>query len=195
MTPLNVRNLHCLLCVKKPATVKGRSKTETVEVNRNVLSKLLAYSAETTKPINIKEALSYPLSPVSLSLAHPDGTRRSTGKSALADILIKYCDSPTDPSKFIYDKKNISAYIFDLMALINTLTSIPTTYRDLSFKILNLLPIGYHRIDIVADTYIKNSLKASERDKRGIANPVLIQSGSSKVPRKRLFEKDRIRLD
>ena len=104
------------------------------------------------KPINFKEALIYPLSPVLLSLPHPDGIRRSTGKSALTDILIKHCDSPTDPSKVIYDKKDISAYIFDLMALINTLTSIPTTYCNLSFKMFNLLPIGYHHIDIVADT-------------------------------------------
>ena len=99
---------------------------------------------------------------------------------AYADILIKYCYYP---SNVIYDKKDISAYIFDVVVLVNTLTSISTTYRDLSFKMFTLLPIGYHRIDIVADTCVKNSVKASERDKRRIANPVLIQSGSFKVPR------------
>ena len=112
---------------KKTVTVKGKSKTETVEVNRNVLNKLLAYSAKTGKPINFKDTLSYPLSPVPLSLAHPDGTGRSTTKSALTDILIKYCDSPTDPSKVTYEKNNVSAYIFDFMALLSTFTSIPAT--------------------------------------------------------------------
>ena len=99
-----------------------------------------------------------------LSSAHPVGTRRSTTKSALTDILIKYCDSPTDPSNVIYEKNNVSAYIFDLMALINTFTSVPATYRDLSFKLFDVLPIGYRRINIVADTYVQNSLKSSERD-------------------------------
>ena len=45
------------------------------------------------------------------------------------------------------------------MELINTFTSIPTTYRDLSFKLFDMIPIGYRRIDIVADTYVQNSLK------------------------------------
>ena len=90
--PIKRQNPSLFNVAKKTVTVKGKSKTDTVEVNRNVLNKLLAYSAKTGKTINFKETLSYPLSPVPLSLAHPDGTRRSTTKSALTDILIKYCD-------------------------------------------------------------------------------------------------------
>ncbi|KAG1693959.1 Ral GTPase-activating protein subunit alpha-1 [Nymphon striatum] len=42
---------------------------------------------------------------------------------------------------------------------------------------------GYARVDIVADTYRKDSLKNSERIKRGHSAKVLINSAESKIPR------------
>ena len=59
----------------------------TVQVNRNILGKLLSYSIKTENKIDFKEALKYPLSPVPLCLCHADGTKRSRKKADIYDII------------------------------------------------------------------------------------------------------------
>ena len=63
------------------------------------------------------------------------------------------------------------------------MTQIPDTYEELTWKFLKLLPQGYERIDIVADTYHEVSLKSAERSQRGKASKVNIRSAKSKIPR------------
>ena len=80
-------------------------------------------------------------------------------------------------------KEETAAYLVDLMALIRSLPGVSDTYRELTQRIVDALPSGYGRVDIVADTYRKDSLKKSERDKRGNSTKVLINSAESKIPR------------
>ena len=68
------------------------------------------------------------------------------------------------------------------MALIRALPGVCDTYEELAQKVFDALPVGYQRIDIVADTYIEKSLKNSERTKRGCSKRVLMHSPESKVP-------------
>ena len=68
------------------------------------------------------------------------------------------------------------------MALIRTVPGLCDTYQELTFKLIDMLPVGYKRIDIVADTYRERSLNDPERPKRSIANKVIVQSSSSKIP-------------
>ena len=63
------------------------------------------------------------------------------------------------------------------------LVSVHETFEELSMKFLQSLPKGYARLDIVADTYRKASIKSSERRKRGSSAKILIGSIKSKVPR------------
>ena len=67
-------------CIKKLSVTKG-NKTYVTEVNRNILAKLTSSSTKTGKAVNFEDALKYPLSPVPLSLAFPDGSKRHTQKS------------------------------------------------------------------------------------------------------------------
>ena len=46
-------------------------------MNRNILGTVLAYSAKNERAIDFKNALTYPLGPVPLALAHPSGSRKS----------------------------------------------------------------------------------------------------------------------
>ena len=69
------------------------------------------------------------------------------------------------------------------MALIRTVSPIPSTYGDLVKNLVTCLPTGYRRVDLIADTYRENSLKANERDSRGLSNKVILASSSSKIPR------------
>ena len=63
-------------------------KLKAVEVNINVIGTLLALSARSERLIDFQKALSHPLCSVPLSLANPDGSRRTTQKSKLSDIIL-----------------------------------------------------------------------------------------------------------
>ncbi|KAG1650522.1 hypothetical protein GQR58_027928 [Nymphon striatum] len=70
--------------------IKKSSKEKSIESNRNILGTLLAISARNERAVNFKTALCYPLCPVPLSLANPDGSRKATAKSKLQSIVLKY---------------------------------------------------------------------------------------------------------
>eukprot|EP00111_Clytia_hemisphaerica_P017066 TCONS_00050552-protein len=72
--------------LKKTKTKKSNS-SEVIKANQNILGKLLTLSSIMKQPIDFEKALSYPLYDVPLSLAFPDGTKRSNQKSLLLDII------------------------------------------------------------------------------------------------------------
>ena len=79
----------------KRSKIKGANgKTVEVAFQRNILGFLLAKSQELKSPIDIEEALRYPLSPIPLSIAHGDGQKRKTNKSALLNCAIEPSVSP-----------------------------------------------------------------------------------------------------
>ena len=160
--------------------LKQKGNEKTIEVNRDVLAKLLALSTKHNKVIDFEVALTYPLSPVPISLSHPDGTRRKTTKSSLMNIINSYCDTNFDHS---LPPRQTSTYMVDLMALIRTVSPVPETYSSLTNNLIERLPKDYNRIDIIADTYQENSLKNNERDMRGISDKVIVSSPPSKIPR------------
>ena len=69
----------------KNVVLHHKNKEQVVEVNRDILGRLLAHSAKTQRAIDFKKTLTYPLCPIPLCFAHPDGTRRTTAKSKLMD--------------------------------------------------------------------------------------------------------------
>ena len=165
----------------KNVVVKKDGKLKSIEVNRNIIGNLLALSAKTGQLIDFNKALEFPLCPVDLNLSNPDGSRRSTQKSKLTEIIIR--ESTLMDNAEFPQKSEVIAYVVDLMALVRTITNIPGTYEELTFQLIRLLPMGYKRVDIVADTYREVSIKDPERRKRGCADKVLIRSAKSKVPR------------
>ena len=112
---------------------------------------MLALSAKHEKLINFEIALQYPLCPVPISLANPDGSRRKTTKRALMKVVRSY-ENSTDEEETAPPKQN-SAFLVNLMALIRTISPIPVTYAELVKILDDRLPKGYRRIDIIADTY------------------------------------------
>ena len=119
-----------------------------------------------------------------MSLANPDGARRTTAKSKLQGIILDHCSNPVGhPKETLPDKRNVSAFLIDMMAVIRTLTEIPENYEDLTWKFMKALPRNYCRVDIVADTYQEMSIKSAERNKRGCSEKIIIQSAKSKIPR------------
>ena len=54
-----------------------------------------------------------------------------------------------------------------MMAVLNTIAAIPKTYALLADKFVRALPKNYARVDIVADTYQDETIKAAEQKSRG----------------------------
>ena len=148
------------------------NKHQLVEINGNILGKLLVYSAKSGRAIDFQTALQYPLSSVRLAFTYPDGTRRITRKSQLMEIMLSYVNDLPDYSDVRIPKEQIAAYLVDLMALIRALPGVCDTYEELAQKVFDALPVGYQRIDIVTDTYRENSLKNLEHTKRGCSKRV-----------------------
>eukprot|EP00794_Sanderia_malayensis_P014842 gene14842-biopygen11931 len=183
-SPIKRTNAKLFRSTNRKVTVTSSNQSKSIEANRNVLGILLAISGRNERAIDFDAALCFPLCPVPLSLANADGSRRITTKSKLQNVLMKYCEKELlHPRESQPSRQNTSTYIIDLMAAIRTLTSIPETYEELTWKFLKSLPTGFFRVDIVADTYRPISLKAGERNKRGSSEKIIIKSPKSKIPR------------
>ena len=142
------------------------------------MGKLLSLSARAAKPIDLEKVLAYPLYPVPLSLAHPDGSMRHTQKSKLLEVL------SIEESNSNHPEKEVSALVIDMIAQIRTIVhNVPNTFEEFILKFLNSIPKGYQRVDIVADCYRDISIKAAEREKRGHSSKIFISSVKTKVPR------------
>ena len=161
----------------KVKTTNG--KVVEVSVQRDMLGFLLTKSQQLGSPIDINEALKYPLSPVPLSLAHADGERRKTNKSSLYDYAISSSQTTCSPNEINDGKK---AYILDLAAIMRSITKTPDTFEALSLKVLNDIPKCYKLIYVACDTYCDDSIKSLERKKRGSSPKFLIRSGKVRIP-------------
>ena len=66
------------------------------------------------------------------------------------------------------------------MAAVHTIRELPNIFEDLAFNIIKIIPSGYEQVDIVADTCKVNSVKSSERSKRGLPEKILIEIENTK---------------
>ena len=49
--------------------------------------------------------------------------------------------------------ENISDFVIDFIALVRTWTVTPKAFANLIWKIINILPVGYITLHVVADSY------------------------------------------
>ena len=73
------------------AKIKINGKVQDITAQRDVLGMLVAKSQEGDSPVDLDEALSYPLAAISLPLASSDGAKRKTNKSKLYDVIDPVC--------------------------------------------------------------------------------------------------------
>ena len=138
--------------------VSSSKKTKVIDANRNIIGKLPSTSAKFKKPIDFENAFRYPLFPVPLNLAYPDGSRRETSKSKLLDAILP------DIAEFqgVELDRDHTVFVIDLLAQIRVSTTNCTgTFRDFLKKLLQSFPKGFHRVDMIADTYRATSINKS----------------------------------
>ena len=108
-----------------------------------------------SRDLNIKEVLSHPLGPIPWALATPEGLRRTTSKSTLANELIKLS---TTPEKI----PRPSATVIDGMAIVQKVNGNKKTMRAISNAVLAIAlseAEGSVSTDIVFDVYKDMSIK------------------------------------
>ena len=137
----------------KSTKVEKNNKQRTIEVNRDISSRLVNLSVTSGMVINYKKAMEYPLSQVPLNIVTATGGTRTTSKSMLLDIINATLTVPPNSPKLVIsiDTTKPSTLIVDLIAAIRAMTKIPETYKQLACKFLAALPKGYYRIDLLAD--------------------------------------------
>ena len=159
----------------KKTTMKNK---KSVDVNRDILGKLLSTSVKLGKTVDFEKALKCPLGEVLLSLCNTDGSMRKTNKINLLKHIVSRVNVD-DAREFPKEK---TALIVDLMALLRTMSNIPSTFDGLAWKMISLIPKGYCRVDLVAECYFETSIKDAERAKRGMSKKIFIKSSQSKIP-------------
>ena len=83
-----IRRVKVPSFLETTVTLNKDKKDKVVYANRDIISKLLSLSAKFEKPIDFQKALSYPLYPIPLSMAFPDGSKRETAKSKLLQEIL-----------------------------------------------------------------------------------------------------------
>ena len=153
-----------------------KSKTIKIEAQRDVFGQHLVLSQKHN--IDLKQVKTYPLSLIPWALATSDGQFLKTNKSSLMHKLEKY------PIQESYDFINSSTCVIDGNALFQTLTSLPETFGEFAITVLRCLPKSKEE-HFVTDRYIKDSIKATERERRGQSefNAQIIHGPSTRMPK------------
>lgn len=141
---------------KKKISAKD-GKTIEACMMRDLFGSLLYLSLE--KKIDIAEVLSYPLTPLPLSLCHIDGSIQKTPKSA----LLKYLETKTDSMS----PPNVDVQIIDAMFFLHLYSNLPSNFKGVAKYLLSRLTDCNGKIvHFVSDKWITPSIKDIERNSR-----------------------------
>ena len=125
--PLPRNKVYSLKSKSKKILIKKNNRERTAEVNRNVPGATFFMQWTTCC---FENALRYPLSPIPLSMATPDGERHEATKNKLMDVILKTRNPPKPPKSVIAIKKQKpSTLVVDLIIVIRTKTELLQTYE------------------------------------------------------------------
>lgn len=132
-------------------------KVTEVRLQRDLFGKLLGISLKNS--LNLDKVLTYPLTPVPLSLCHIDGTMCKTDKSALLKLLQNNIDK--EPPQ------RIDVIVFEGFFLLHVMKEMPLTFGKISKKNLQMIVANQARtIVITFDRYFSPSIKDNEHSVR-----------------------------
>jgi hypothetical protein len=86
-----------------------------------------------------------------------------TQKSKFVQVLSSFQDEPWAHTEVV----DADVFVIDFIAQVRIITkAVPDTYEELAISLLQSIPKGYARVDFVADTYRRASIKTAKRNKR-----------------------------
>ncbi|KAL1268455.1 hypothetical protein QQF64_033818 [Cirrhinus molitorella] len=181
--PINKQKLKTFSDQAKTKKKSVAGKEVILRADKKLFSRLLIIGQ--SRKIDLREILSYSLGTVSYPLSSSDGSLAKTNKSSLMEVL------ETKGGDCLVDKLPANgAILFDGMAVIQAIRSIPSTFGELADTILQYivklaLKHNCTRIDFVIDRYLEMSIKNLERSRRagGGTQLVKIYGRDQKTPR------------
>ncbi|KAL1251048.1 hypothetical protein QQF64_018844 [Cirrhinus molitorella] len=181
--PINKQKLKTFSDQAKTKKKSAAGKEVILRADKKLFSRLLIIGQ--SRKIDLREILSYSLGTVSYPLSSSDGSLAKTNKSSLMEVL------ETKGGDCLVDKLPANgAILFDGMAVIQAIRSIPSTFGELADTILQYivklaLKHNCTRIDFVIDRYLEMSIKNLERSRRagGGTQLVKIYGRDQKTPR------------
>lgn len=146
----------------KKQTFKLSDKDIVLKADRNLFGQMVLVAQ--SRNIDLEDVLAHPLGPIPWALATPEGTIRKTNKASLVKAL-------TQNVSVAEDIPSPSACIIDAMSIVQKTNGDNKTFSQIAESIFTLIlqeGSGSARIDIIFDTYRANSIKQSERERRGV---------------------------
>ena len=171
--PIKRSNLKSFDSQSKRVKVKTvMNKVITLQQQSSIALQLLVKSDE-----DISTLMQYPLCTVPFSLGTPDGHLSKNNKATGMNYVLKTANFQN--SYPLRDDKQI--IIQDGNALFDTIREVPGTFREICYKIFDMLP---KHTDVIfsTDMYISDSIKSSEWQLRGTGDKFIIHSELTKKP-------------
>ena len=170
---------------KKVKVKASDEKITTVSADRELFGQLLIVA--NARQVNLKEVMSYELSPIPYALTHHDGSLGKTTKSQLADILEKN----VEVVPHIQSTPSNTVYIMDGIAVVQMMKSAnAATFGELAAKYYDFFtsPLSTRKcksVHVAFDQYVENSIKSGERSRRGTSSVLeaLIRGPHTPVPK------------
>ena len=172
-TPIKLNKLKTFAAIGKKTTRAVGSKNVTLQLNDKLFTRLLIIGK--TRDIDLRRLLSYALTTVPASLGTSDGQLVKTAKAKLMHE-VEQLDPLVDRTEIPHN----SALMIDGMALIQIITTVPSSFAELAKLIFdNMIMLGKSlhcsRIDFVVDRYPLISIKNCERAWRAETGVQIVQ--------------------
>lgn len=170
---LHLKTMSDMNRVAKVTTSKNRVMQ--FKQQGNVAFHLLVKSQNQGLQLDLKELMTYPLSPVPYSLATADGCLAKTNKAKGFNFITKDCpDAALPPS-------NETLTVYDGNACFYYLKDLPTNFSQICSKVFDIMgKTG----DVVfsTDQYYPDSIKSMERHRRGCGEKLVLKGEATKRP-------------
>ncbi|CAG9814704.1 unnamed protein product [Phaedon cochleariae] len=157
--PIKKRKIFNFASIATKKKVKVGNKVQEVRMQRDTFGRLLALAMNPDYEVDLAKALSYPLTPLPMSLCHFDGTICKTNKSSLMNLLEAEVESEGPPY--------VDVVLLDGFFILHMMKDVPKLFGNIAKKIMQIITkYKGHRIDVLFDRYSHPSIKDYEHDLR-----------------------------
>ena len=165
---------------QKKTSVTAGDRNVIIRADRNLFARLLVIGQ--SRQMDLKDLLTHELGPLPWSLASSDGSLAKTNKAILSKELENGVECLSNLPELT------TAVIIDAMAVLQALVRVPDRFSELADMVMTRILIEggeAARIDFVGDQYPANSIKNTERSKRGRDGELVINitNGQQFCPR------------
>ena len=169
---------------KKVTSTNSKGQLVAMKNSKELFAKLLLIAK--SRNLQLDDVFRYSLRPYPCSVASSEGDLVKTSKSKLVHAI----EGEAQNSSVFDFPTDCNACILDAMAILQTLSTIPDTFGELTVQLLTMIVkiannCHCKRSDFVCGRYPRQSIKNLERNRRAIdgVQKISIYSEHQKVPR------------